>query len=161
MMALQRLNIEREVTRIWLKFVLQCSSFEMVEVFSRLSFTYCWCNGMTILLLCCEERCWLPWWSRWNLWSLCFDSWSVFPWSFISLLMIQMVGRIEIWLPLIFRWLRVMMFNLINIMLMAWIMWSWWLQTLVCFCYQGYSWGMEYFQCLERYIVAVKRFLYC
>ena len=54
------------------------------------------------------------------LWSLCFDSWSVSPWSFISLNDDPNGWKDRDMMPLIFRWLRVMMFNLVNIMLMAW-----------------------------------------
>ena len=56
-------------------------------------------------------------------------------------------------MPLIFRWLRVMMFNLVNIMLMAW--------TLVFLYCQGYSRMMECIHYLERDIVAVESFVYC
>ena len=100
--------------------VLQCYSFKMVEVFSRLSFRYCWCNGMTILLLCCGKVV------------TCLDevdetyerTYAVTSKVYLHDPSFPNNDDPNGWkdremMPLIFRWLRVMMFNLVNIMLMA------------------------------------------
>ena len=95
--------------------VLQCYSFEMVEVFSRY-----WCNGISILLCCgkvvtCLDEVDETYERTYAVTAEVYLHGPSFPnnddpngWKDREMM------------PLIFRWLRVMMFNLVNIMLMAW-----------------------------------------